>query len=138
MCADECSKHGIILESLNEQAYARIDQLLPSYWSKGNPIDTVASLNLTDVQEIIKAIFEEIPNVEAVLLLGVGGFSYLANLAKQSPLIPEEKKVQLDFIEDIEINLWLFHNFQHHINTRTTNIEYHVRILAHFDDPLSS
>ena len=106
MCADQCSKHGITLEPLNKQVYDRIDAVLPPFWSKGNPIDTVASLNLTDVQEIVQAIFEEMPKVEAIFLLGVGGFSYLANLAKQSPHIPDDQKMQLSSIEDIEINLF--------------------------------
>ncbi|MHA2304303.1 MAG: acetate--CoA ligase family protein [Candidatus Hodarchaeales archaeon] len=106
MCADECSKHGIMLEPLNKQAYERIDELLPPYWSKGNPIDTVASLNLTEVQEIVRTIFKVMPNVEAVFLLGVGGFSYLANLAKQSPHIPDDQKMLLSSIEDIEIDLF--------------------------------
>ncbi|MFX0182598.1 MAG: acetate--CoA ligase family protein [Candidatus Hodarchaeota archaeon] len=106
MAADACSKHGITLEPLNKAAFDRIDQLLPPYWSKGNPIDTVASLNLSDVQEIIKIIFEEMPSVEAIFLLGVGGFSFLANLARGSPLIPEDQKEQLDFIINVEIKLF--------------------------------
>ncbi|UCE14659.1 MAG: CoA-binding protein, partial [Candidatus Heimdallarchaeota archaeon] len=84
MASDACSKHGIILEPLNEAVFRRINSLLPPFWSKGNPIDTVASLNLNDVQEIIKIIFEEMPQIEAIFLLGVGSFSYLANLAKES------------------------------------------------------
>ncbi|WP_455462862.1 acetate--CoA ligase family protein [Candidatus Hodarchaeum mangrovi] len=106
MCADQCSKHGIILETLNENVYNRIDKILPPYWSKGNPIDTVASLDLNDIEEIILAIFEEMESVEAIFLLGVGGFSYLANLAKQSPYIPDDQKEQLTIIEEIEINIF--------------------------------
>ncbi|MFX0050168.1 MAG: acetate--CoA ligase family protein, partial [Candidatus Hermodarchaeota archaeon] len=98
MAADACSKHGITLEPLNKASFDRINQLLPPFWSKGNPIDTVASLNLSDVQTIITIIFEEMPFVEAIFLLGVGGFSFLANLAKDSPLIPDDQKFQLDLI----------------------------------------
>ncbi|UCG89540.1 MAG: CoA-binding protein [Candidatus Heimdallarchaeota archaeon] len=106
MAADACSRQGINLEPLNKNAYERIDKLLPPYWSKGNPIDTVASLNLNDVKEIIQIIFDEMPPVEAIFLLGVGGIAYLANLAKQSPFIPDENKDQLDFISDLEVNLF--------------------------------
>jgi acyl-CoA synthetase (NDP forming) len=106
MAADSCSRHGINLEPLNKKAYESIDKLLPPYWSKGNPIDTVASLNLSDVQEIIKIIFDEMPSVEAIFLLGVGGIAYLADLAKKSPFIREEQIDQLDFISNIEVNLF--------------------------------
>ncbi|MHA2225005.1 MAG: acetate--CoA ligase family protein [Candidatus Hodarchaeales archaeon] len=106
MASDACSKYGITLEPLNKATYERIDNILPPFWSKGNPIDTVASLNLNDTQEIISIVFEEMSNVEAIFLLGVGSFSYLANLAKESPLIPEDQKPQLDLIANVEINLF--------------------------------
>ncbi|MFX1282541.1 MAG: acetate--CoA ligase family protein [Promethearchaeota archaeon] len=106
MAADECSRQGINLVPLNENAYKKIDQLLPPYWSKGNPIDTVASLNLNDVKEIIQIIFDEMPMVEAIFLLGVGGIAYLANLAKKSPFILDENKDQLDLISDLEVDLF--------------------------------
>ncbi|PWI47520.1 hypothetical protein CEE45_11360 [Candidatus Heimdallarchaeota archaeon B3_Heim] len=106
MAADECSRHGITLETLSEKAYERINALLPPYWSKGNPIDTVASLNLDSLRQIMLIVFEEMPQVEAILLLGIGGFSFLANLAKSSPLIPEEDKSSLDFIIQAEVELF--------------------------------
>ncbi len=106
MAADACSRQGINLEPLSKNAYERIDKLLPSYWSKGNPVDTVASLNLSDVKEIIKIIFDDMPSVEAIFLLGVGGIAYLADLAKKSPFIREEQIDQLDFISNIEVNMF--------------------------------
>lgn len=106
MASDACSRHGITLERLNEELNKRIDQILPPFWSHGNPIDTVASLNLNDVVEIITAIFEEMTDIEAVLLLGVGSFSYLASLAKASPLVPEEHKPSLSMIGDLETSMF--------------------------------
>jgi acyl-CoA synthetase (NDP forming) len=106
MTADACSQHGVQLEPLNKPAFDRISEILPPYWSKGNPIDTVASLNLDSLREIMQIIFEEMPQVEAIFLLGIGGFSFLANLAKASPLIPEDEKSSLDFIIQAEIELF--------------------------------
>ncbi len=106
MAADACSKYGVNLLPLNKDAYDSIDKLLPPYWSKGNPIDTVAELNLSILLDIIKIIFQKMPAVEAIFLLGVGGISYLANLYKESPLIIEEHKPQLDFISEMEVNLF--------------------------------
>ncbi len=106
MAADECSRHGIRLEPLSDNAFERINDLLPPFWSKGNPIDTVASLNLDALREIMLIVFEEMPQVEAIFLLGIGGFSFLANLAKSSPLIPEDDKANLDFIIHAEVELF--------------------------------
>ena len=106
MTADACSNLGVKLEPLSSKAFKRIDAILPPYWSRGNPIDTVASLNLDSLREIMQIIFEEMPQVEAIFLLGIGGFSFLANLAKTSPLIPEEDKFSLDFIIKAEVKLF--------------------------------
>ena len=104
--ADACSHHGIYLDPLSKNAFDKINDLLPPFWSKGNPIDTVASLNLNSLSEIMEIIFQEMPETEAIFLLGIGGFSFLANLAKSSPLIPEEDKASLDFIIEGEIELF--------------------------------
>lgn len=106
MTADSCSKHGIILEPLNKAVFNRINAILPPFWSKGNPIDTVASVDLNSLKEIIKAIVEEMRNIEAIFLLGIGGFSFVANQAKKSPLIPEDQKDSLDMIIEGEISLF--------------------------------
>ncbi|MHA1331309.1 MAG: acetate--CoA ligase family protein [Candidatus Hodarchaeales archaeon] len=106
MTADACSKHGITLAPLNEEAFNRIDAILPPFWSKNNPIDTVASLNLSTLKEIMVIILENMPMVEAIFLLGIGGFSFLANMAKKSPLIPDDQKNSLDFIVEAEIELF--------------------------------
>lgn len=106
MAADSCSNHGITLEPLSKNAYEQIDRILPPYWSRGNPIDIVASLNLNNIKDIIQIILQEMPQVEAILLLGVGGFSFLARLAKHSPLIPESQKSVLDIIIKTETNLF--------------------------------
>ncbi|MHA1443446.1 MAG: hypothetical protein ACTSR4_01670, partial [Candidatus Hodarchaeales archaeon] len=104
--ADACSHHGIYLDPLSKIAFNKINDLLPPFWSKGNPIDTVASLNLNSLSEIMEIIFQEMPETEAIFLLGIGGFSFLANLAKSSPLIPEEDKSSLEFIIEGEIQLF--------------------------------
>ncbi|MHA2111152.1 MAG: hypothetical protein ACW98W_06700 [Candidatus Hodarchaeales archaeon] len=46
------------------------------------------------------------PETEAIFLLGIGGFSFLANLAKSSPYIPDEDKFSLEFVIKGEIQLF--------------------------------
>ncbi len=44
--------------------------------------------------------------IEAIFLLGVGGISYLANLYKSSSFITNEQKPQLEFVSEIEIDMF--------------------------------
>ena len=107
MTSDACGKHGIKLANLSNTAFQRINELLPPFWSKGNPIDTVAALDLSIVGKIMKIIFEEMGNeIDGILLLGVGGFSFLAEMAQESPLIPEKGKKGLGMITQAEIKLF--------------------------------
>ncbi|WP_455139657.1 acetate--CoA ligase family protein [Candidatus Hodarchaeum mangrovi] len=106
MTADSCSKHGITLEPLSDALFDRINAILPPFWSKGNPIDTVASVDLNSLKEIIVAILEEMVNIEAIFLLGIGGFSFVANLAKKSPIIPDDQKGNFDMVIAGEISLF--------------------------------
>ncbi|MFX1510966.1 MAG: acetate--CoA ligase family protein [Promethearchaeota archaeon] len=105
MTSDACSHYGVQLAHLPKEAYERIDALLPSYWSRGNPIDTVADLNLSTLREIIQIVFEEMSNIDAMFLLGVGGISFLAQQAKQSPYILNDNQEMLDRVSVAESSL---------------------------------
>ncbi len=43
IAADEVARHGLQLAELPADLYASFDPLLPPFWSKQNPLDTVAS-----------------------------------------------------------------------------------------------
>lgn len=105
LAADACSNLGISLIPLNETSLSKIDELLPPFWSRGNPIDTVASLDLKALYKIIKIIFEDLPETEAILLLGIGGYSFLAEYAKGSNLIKKESKELLSVVSNSETEL---------------------------------
>ncbi|MFX0094595.1 MAG: acetate--CoA ligase family protein [Candidatus Hodarchaeota archaeon] len=106
MAADACDRHGIQLVDLPENAIQRINKLLPAYWSKGNPIDTVAVIDLKVIGKILKILLEEVQEAEAIFLLGVGGMGYIARMAKTSPYMDEENFQLLDLISMLEENLF--------------------------------
>ncbi len=106
MTSDACSRYDVQVPSLSTKAYQRINELLPPYWSRGNPIDTVADLNLRNLRDIIQILFDEMLDIDAIFLLGVGGISFLAQLAQKSPLISEENQELLDRISAAETSLF--------------------------------
>jgi acetyltransferase len=105
MTSDACSRYGVQLAPLTKRAYKRIDEILPPFWSRGNPIDTVADLNLRNLGEIIQILFEEMLDIDAIFLLGVGGISFLAQQAKQSPYISNDNQEMLDRVSVAETSL---------------------------------
>ena len=47
MATDLCIEHGLEVPPLSEEIIARIDRILPPYWSRSNPIDLVGDTDLT-------------------------------------------------------------------------------------------
>ncbi len=77
IASDLCSKYGLDIPELSSGIISRIDEILPPYWSKGNPIDLVGEGN----HQMFIDIFEELMQWEgcdAVLILGVLGRRYAA------------------------------------------------------------
>ncbi len=70
--ADLCSKYGLEVPELSTEILERIDRILPSYWSRSNPIDLVGemdpSLPMTVIEELCKW-----DGCDAVINLGILG-----------------------------------------------------------------
>ncbi len=56
--ADLCARHGLSIATLTPDLIARFDKILPSYWSKSNPVDIVGetdnNLMTTIMEELLK------------------------------------------------------------------------------------
>ena len=69
LTADACNEHGLELPSLTPDLITTLDQLLPSFWSKGNPIDLVG----VGEPEVHMAIMEKLVqshSIDSVIFLG--------------------------------------------------------------------
>jgi len=70
--ADLCSRFGLEIPDLPSDLIARIDEILPPYWSRSNPIDLVGendtTLPLTVMEELLKW-----DGCDAVINLGILG-----------------------------------------------------------------
>jgi acyl-CoA synthetase (NDP forming) len=70
--SDECNEKGLAVPALSEAIIKAIDRHLPSFWSKGNPVDLVGTHDpdapLVAVEELLRS-----DDVDAVISLGIVG-----------------------------------------------------------------
>jgi acyl-CoA synthetase (NDP forming) len=72
MAADEVARNGLTLAELPASLYASFDEMLPSFWSKQNPLDLVASGGGDIMPKVVKAVVE-CDAVDAVIMTSVLG-----------------------------------------------------------------
>jgi acyl-CoA synthetase (NDP forming) len=70
LAADELARNDLELALLEPHVLAELDELLPGYWSRNNPIDLVAAIG-PDLAERTLTVLAESEAVDAVVVLGV-------------------------------------------------------------------
>ncbi|MCP4745100.1 MAG: CoA-binding protein [Desulfobacteraceae bacterium] len=70
--ADLCQASGLELPQLDSQVIRSIDKLLPSFWSRTNPVDLVGSQNHETALKIMKILMKW-EGCDAVISLGIAG-----------------------------------------------------------------
>ncbi len=72
LATDEIARHGLVLPELPPDLIAEIDGMLPSFWSRRNPLDMVAMAGGDVAHRILTAVAQS-PAFDAVLVLSVLG-----------------------------------------------------------------
>ncbi|HUT52973.1 MAG TPA: CoA-binding protein [bacterium] len=67
--SDACVEAGLEVPRLSDDTMAKLDKLLPAYWSRGNPVDMVAVLSNQAYLDCLDLVVKD-PNVDAVIGLG--------------------------------------------------------------------
>jgi acyl-CoA synthetase (NDP forming) len=98
--SDECNEKGLAVPALSETIIKAIDRYLPSFWSKGNPVDLVGTRDpeapLVAVEELLKS-----GDIDAVISLGiVGRIEYLRLMNRSAKEIDET--IPPGFLEQTE------------------------------------
>jgi acyl-CoA synthetase (NDP forming) len=70
--ADLCAEYGLEVPELTPELIARIDCMLPSYWSRSNPIDLVGDRDFSIPMNILEELLQW-EGCDAVINLGVFG-----------------------------------------------------------------
>ncbi|MCP4022829.1 MAG: CoA-binding protein, partial [Desulfobacteraceae bacterium] len=112
--ADLCAEHGLEVPQLSEDIIKKLDTLLPSFWSRGNPVDIVGEGD-PDIPKICMEELMKWDGCDAVIHLGIQGKRILVNnlvhsIEKTDPSVPEDKiqffmdyalKLEEDYIEHV-------------------------------------
>ena len=72
---DACEHYGLKLPELPSDVFEKLNNELPYFWSKGNPIDLVASMNPDSMPEILEHLMRS-DAFDSVIYLGAGYLSY--------------------------------------------------------------
>ena len=80
---DLCIEHGLEIPPLPPETIARIDSLLPSYWSRANPVDLVGDTNPTGHLKIMEE-FMKWDGCDACIHLGIVGSPLLLQQQHES------------------------------------------------------
>jgi acyl-CoA synthetase (NDP forming) len=70
--ADLCARYGLHVPELSENLCRSIDQLLPDYWSRSNPIDLVGEWDMNLPINILESVLQW-DECDAVISLGILG-----------------------------------------------------------------
>jgi len=98
LTADLCSNKGLIIPDLNQEIIGRIDKLLPAFWSRANPIDIVATFDISIPMFLLEELMKW-DGCDAVINLGILGkrffFKRIAAAANVDSLISSDSYGQL-------------------------------------------
>jgi len=71
MGTDACAAAGLDIIDLPEDVLHQLDEILPGWWSRGNPVDLVAGNDRSLMSRTLETVLKS-PEVDAVLVLGIG------------------------------------------------------------------
>jgi acyl-CoA synthetase (NDP forming) len=111
VATDQCAESGLVIPPLSRDIISRIDEILPSYWSRGNPVDLVGELDF-DVATKVVEMLAGWDGCDAIIHLGVEGVeSLLDGFGKScTKLQPElkdilaERRVDMGKLESLYID----------------------------------
>jgi acetyltransferase len=87
LAADACAAAGLELIPLPDALRARIDELVPARWSRGNPIDLAGGETRDTIPEVLDLVCAH-PEVDAVIHLGIGIQAASAQVLRSGPFYP--------------------------------------------------
>ncbi|HJO21989.1 MAG: acetate--CoA ligase family protein [Myxococcota bacterium] len=88
LAADACVAAGLEVVALPEELRTRIDSMVPSRWSRRNPIDLAGGETRDTIPEALDLVCAH-PDVDAVIQLGIGIQSASAQVLKTGSFYPD-------------------------------------------------
>jgi len=101
LASDSCEKHGLVVPPLSQEAIDKISRVLPPYWSKGNPVDTVAKFDAATLRVCMETLLE-LPSIDSMIIAGFGVYSYFADEIPKSRLASKKQAEPFRLVKVVE------------------------------------
>jgi acyl-CoA synthetase (NDP forming) len=97
--ADLCNQHGLDVPELTSELIAKMDEILPPYWSRSNPVDLVGENDLSLPLTVMEALLAW-DGCDAVINMGIYGRRHLLKRRVESVITADSSftKAELDSI----------------------------------------
>ena len=105
--ADLCEAYGLEVPDLSDEMIKQIDEILPPYWSRANPIDLVGENDMSIPMTTMEALMKW-DGCDAIINLGIVGRRHLVSrladsVRKADPTCPENFLEQMNkMLDDFE------------------------------------
>jgi len=123
--ADLCAEYGLEVPELSSKLIAKMDRMLPAYWSRSNPIDLVGdrdpSIPLIAIEELMKW-----DGCDAVINLGIMGRRIMVKRFGKS-VLKSDPQYNEDFIDQLN---------QQFLKFEKEYIEHIVKLMEKFQKPI--
>ena len=86
IASDFCGMYNLEVPPLSDGVIKEMDKFMPPHWSKGNPIDTVGTLDVNIFRQAVETILE-CDEIDGLLVLGIGNFSYFIHYYRSFSLL---------------------------------------------------
>ena len=80
IASDQCNERGFVLPELPDSVTSEMDKLLPSYWSRGNPIDLVGKMDPEIFKKAINLLATSDCFDSIIALGGLGASHFIVRL----------------------------------------------------------
>jgi acyl-CoA synthetase (NDP forming) len=103
LAADYCARAGLIIEELPGKAIKALDEVLPPWWNRMNPVDMVAGYRKGDLVRSMELLLSS-KKFDGVILLGLGWRAVRGGFLKTWAITPEDgmEAAGQDWIEEEE------------------------------------
>jgi acyl-CoA synthetase (NDP forming) len=110
VATDQCAESGLEIPPLSTDIIRRIDEILPPYWNRGNPVDLVGEIDFNIATKVVEMLAEW-DGCDAVIHLGVVGLQSLIenfgkSCIKMQPGLQgliDQRRIDVDTLENIYV-----------------------------------
>jgi len=105
IASDFCGMYNLEVPPLSPEVIKEMNKFMPHHWSKGNPIDTVGTLDVSIFRRAVETILE-CDEIDGLLVLGIGGYSFFIHYYRNFSLLTNHQLSQMKtLLCDVEAHI---------------------------------